>query len=168
MLQVKMPYYPKVEAYSMETTFGAVEVSCPKLYETPLDGMTILRVDLLECLRDIVGDNCLMYRDLFYKLVAGSTETQAEHIELFESFYRRFEKFTAYVNNLYYYGESTIPLIPRVLNELRDVINANADASAQLLNNSGGKYLVHTHDYLYYGFKKVVAVPEVKGSLKIC
>lgn len=110
----------------------------------------------------------MMYRDLFYALVAGSCKTVDEHITLFESAYRRYTQFTCYVNELYYYGESTIPLVPRVLNELRDKVNTYCAEITSVLEANGGKFLMHTHDYLYYSFKSNMPVPEIKGSIAIC
>ncbi|MCM1219035.1 MAG: hypothetical protein NC548_31520 [Lachnospiraceae bacterium] len=165
---VKMPYYPKIAASCMETTFGALEISCPLLYETPIDGLCIVRVDLLECLRDILGENCMMYRDMCYKLVSGSCTTQQEHIEIFSSAYRRFSRFTKYVNDVYYYGESDIPIIPRVLNPVREIIEKYRDTVMNILVQSGGKFLTNTHDYLYFAYKGTTAPPVMKGLTVIC
>lgn len=167
MSQVKLPYYPKVEATCCETTFGAVEITCPKIYEKPLEGLRIVRVDLLECLRECFGDNCFIYRDLLYKLVAGSC-SKAEHIELFASFYRRYENITAFVNDLYYFGETEIPIIPRTLQKVRDMIIEYRSTITPLFENAGAKYLVETHDYIYYAFKGNNVVPDVKGVTVIC
>ena len=52
--------------------------------------------------------------------------------------------FTGYVNELFYYGESSIPLVARVLNELRDKINKQKDSVTELALSAGGKYLLHT------------------------
>ncbi len=168
MSQVKMPYYPKIEASCVETTFGAVEISCPDLYDKPIEGMRILRVDLLECLREDFGDNCMLYRDMLYKLVSGSCKTQSEHIEIFASAYRRFHQFALFVNQIYYYGETNIPIVPRVLNPVRDTINVHCDKVTEELTLAGGKFLTHTHDYLYYGFKGDTSLPELKGAQVIC
>jgi hypothetical protein len=165
--QVKIPYYPKVEAHTHETTFGATEVSCPQIYETPLSNIHIVRVDLLECLRDVLGDNCFIYRDNLYKLLAGSC-TKEEHVELFASYYRTYKGVTTYVNNLFYYGETDVPIIVRTLEPLRDKINEYRDVMIKLLTDSGGKYLLHTHDYLYYGFRCTNNIPDVKGLKVIC
>lgn len=168
MSQVKMPYYPKIEASCVETTFGAVEISCPNLYDKPIEGMRILRVDLLECLREDFGDNCMLYRDLVYKLVSGSCKDQKEHIEIFASAYRRFHKFALYVNQIYYYGETNIPIIPRVLSPVRDSIDSYRKEVTEELTLEGGKYLTHTNDYLYYGFKGSGDIPTLKGASVIC
>lgn len=143
-------------------------MSCPTLYDTPIDGMSIAKIDLLECLRGVLGDNCMLYRDMYYKLVSGSCSTQAEHIEIFASAYRRFRQFTEYVNNIYYYGETNIPIIPRVLNPIRDIIDDYKSSVMTTMSAVGGKFLMNTHDYLYYSFKNNCEIPEMKGLLIIC
>lgn len=134
---------------------------------TPLNGIRIARIDLLECLRSTFGDNCFIYRDLLYKLVSGTGNKQ-EHLELFASFYRKYVGITEYVNQLYYFGESDIPIVPRVLQEVREVINDYRSEVAKQFESAGGKYLLHTHDYLYYAFKGNNSIPEVKGLTIIC
>ena len=166
--QVKLPYYPKIVAQRKETTFGAIEISCPEVYEVPIDGMRVVRVDLLECLREVLGDNCFVYRDLLYKLVSGSCTSKEEHLDLFQSYYRRYAGITAYVNDLYYYGESEIPIVPRVLQEVREKINFYKNYVTNEFLTSGGKFLVDTHDYLYFAFKGTTVVPNVKGISIIC
>lgn len=165
--QVKLPYYPKITAQCNETTFGAIEISCPNVYETPITGLRIVRVDLLECLREDFGDNCFVYRDVLYKLISGST-SKNEHLELFQSYYRRYAGITAFVNEIYYYGESEIPIVPRVLQRVRDMINNYREEVMLQLQESGGKFLVHTHDYLYFAYKGNTVIPNVKGVTIIC
>ena len=48
MLQVKLPYYPHVIATYKETAFGAIEVNPADVYDTPIEGIRILKIDLLE------------------------------------------------------------------------------------------------------------------------
>lgn len=168
MLQVKLPYYPHVIATYKETAFGAIEVNPADVYDTPIEGIRILKIDLLESIRSCVGTNCMLYRDLLYKLVAGSCDSMEEHLLLFESSYRRYSVFTGYVNELFYYGESSIPLVARVLNELRDKIDKQKDSVTELALSAGGKYLLHTHDYLYFGYKGNVTIPSIDGSSVIC
>lgn len=165
--QVKLPYYPKIVAQCNETTFGAIEISCPKVYESPIDGLRVVRVDLLECLREELGDNCFIYRDMLYKLLSGSC-SKVEHLELFQSYYRRYTGIMQFVNELYYYGESEIPIVPRVLQRVRDMINSYREDMMVLMQSSGGKFLVQTHDYLYFAYKGNTMVPDIKGVTVIC
>lgn len=167
MSQVKLPYYPKIVATCFETTFGAIEITCPEIYETPIEGLRVVRVDLLECLRESFGDNCFIYRDLLYKLVSGSCNKD-EHMELFASFYRRYENVTAFINDLYYFGNTEVPIIPRTLQKVREMIDSNRTEMLSLFENAGAKYLVETHDYIYYAFKGNNVVPDVKGVKIIC
>lgn len=130
--------------------------------------MRIARVDLLECLRELFGDNCMLYRDMFYKLVSGSCATQSEHIELFASYYRRFKTVMLHINELYYYGDTDIPIIPRTLNPIRERITDYYEEVVGQFERAGGKYLLHTHDYVYYAFKGNNEIPNVKGLKVIC
>lgn len=164
---VKIPYYPKEMATVTETTFGAMEISCPQIYETAIKGKVIVRIDLLECLRPIWGDDCQIYRCLLYKLVSGSC-SEEEHKMLFASFYRRYKYITKYVNNLYNYGEKEIPIIRRALNPIRERITEYRESMLEEFNNAGGKYLVSTHDYVYFAFVPGVEIPDIKGVKIIC
>lgn len=164
---VKIPYYPNVQAVLTETTFGAVEISCPTIYDTALPNKVIVRVDLLECLRSVWGDDCQIYRCLLYKLVSGSCD-DSEHRQLFASFYRKYKPITAYVNNLYNYGEKNIPIIERTVVPIREMIDAYRAEVAELFATKGGKYLTTTHDYVYYAFVPGATLPELKGIKVIC
>ena len=75
---------------------------------------------------------------------------------------------TEYVNDIFYYEESNIPIIPRVLNHMRDTISDYREQIGKIMENSGGKYLIHTHDYLYYAYKGTNKIPEVEGLCIIC
>ena len=167
MLPIKIPYYPHVQATLTETVFGAVEISCPEIYETALTNKIIVRVDLLECLRPLWGDNCQIYRCLLYRLVSGSC-SEDDHRKLFASFYRKYKPITAYVNNLYNYGEKQIPIVERTLSAIRELINTYREEVMLELSAKGGKYLVATHDYLYYAFTPGVVLPNIKGAKVIC
>lgn len=164
---VKIPYYPNVQATLTETTFGAVEISCPEIYETALKNKIIVRVDLLECLRPIWGNDCQIYRCLLYKLVSGSCSEDV-HRKLFASFYRKYKSITLYVNNLYNYGEKDIPIILRTITPIRELINNYRQEVMDVCSSCGGKYLTATHDYIYYAFVPGASLPNIKGVKVIC
>ena len=144
-----------------------MELNCPEVYEKPINGMRVVRVDLLECLRESLGDNCFIYRDLLYKLLSGSCSRE-EHVKLFQSYYRRYQGVTSFVNEIYYYGESEIPIIPRVLQTVREALDAYRESVVTALSDAGGKYLTITHDYVYFAFKGNNQVPDMKGIKIIC
>ena len=164
---VKIPYYPHVEATMKETNFGAIEITCPQIYETAIKGKVIVRIDLLECLRPIWGDDCQICRGLLYQLVSGSCPDDV-HKKLFASFYRKYKNITIYVNNHYNYGETTIPIVERTLHPIRNIINSYKDDIDEMMSSSGGKYLTTTHDYIYYAFVPGSELPDIKGAKIIC
>lgn len=139
----------------------------PKLYETPLVGKVIVRVDLLRCLDTVWGTDCQIYRKLLYKIVSGSC-TEEEHRQLFASYYRKYNKITNYVNNQYHYGETNVDIIVRTIGPIRELINEHWIKVSTELSNAGGKFLCTTHDYIYFVFKPGVTIPDMNGVKIIC
>lgn len=88
--------------------------------------------------------------------------------DVFASYYRKYKKITEYVNNIYYFGDSSIPILERSILPLREQVNKYRDETLQYLDNVGGKYLVQTHDFLYFAFNSQAKIPEIKGAKKIC
>ena len=122
---------------------------------------------MLECLREVLGDECFICRDLLYTIVSG-TDSQYDVNSVFASFYRKYPNMTGYVNDRYFYGDNAIPILERCVLPLRERINDYREKMMQILHNAGGKYLVQTHDYLYYAFVVKSAIPDVKGVTVIC
>lgn len=167
MLQVKLPYYPKIEATMSETKFGAIETTEPKIYDRPINGKIIVKVDTLDCLRELLGDECFICRELLYTILAG--EHQIYNCEeVLASFYRKYSKITEYINEKYYYGDESVPLLERAVLPLREKVNDYYSKVVEQLSNSGGKYLLHTHDYVYYAFNTSAKLPDIKGAEIIC
>ena len=44
-------------------------------------------------------------------------------------------------------------------------INKQKDSVTELALSAGGKYLLHTHDYLYFGYKGNVTIPSIDSVL---
>ena len=112
MLPIKLPYYPKIEATCRETRFGAMEISVPTVYDKPVAGKVIVKVDTLECLRELLGDDCFICRELLYTILAGEHEFYDVN-DVFASYYRKYKPVTAYVNEKYYYGDASVPILER-------------------------------------------------------
>ena len=167
MLPVKLPYYPKIEATMRETRFGAMEISVPEIYDKPVSGKVIVKIDCLNCLRELLGNDCFICRELLYTILAGEHPLYNVN-DVFASYYRKYANVTAYVNDMYYYGDDSIPILERCILPLRDKVNTYKDDLFQLLNDSGGKYLISTHDYLYFAFLPNAKLPEIKGAEIIC
>lgn len=164
-VQVKLPYYPGILAISKETSSGVQEINIPDIYNKPLpNGKVIVRVDLLEALRDIFGDSAFIYRDCVYKVIAYNDNLN----DLFASYYRRFPTFRAYVNEVYAFGDNSVPIIDRVVNPLREKVKENGVSVYETLYNMGGKYLLRTHEYLYFAFNTKPNVNCIKGAVCIC
>lgn len=150
-----------------ETRFGAQEISTPNIYDKPVAGKVIVKVDCLNCLRDILGDDCFICRELLYTILAGQ-HPDFDVNDVFASYYRKYKKVTEYVNEKYYYGDESLPILERSILPLREKVNTYRDEMFQLLNNSGGKYLVQTHDYIYFAFIENAKLPDIKGAEVIC
>lgn len=167
-LPVKLPYYPAMSATQTETRFGSLEISCPEIYESPLpNGKKIVRYDLLTALIPIWGSNCFIYRDNVYKIVSGSCKDDAEHYELFASYYRRYKDIRRYVNDLYYYGNREVPMVVRALAPIRTLLTEHQVEMFSKLKEWGGKHLVTTHEYLYFAFVPGMDLPNWEG-IKVC
>ena len=168
MLQVKLPYYPKIEATGHATSFGVMEVEESKVYNKPLpNNKIIVRVDALDCLRDLLGDEPFICRELLYSVVAYA-DTKYDPQKVFASYYRKYKKVTAYVNESYIYGNDEIPLFERTMLPLRSKINAYKDDTRKKLEGMGGKYLVESKDFLYYAFNVKPDVTDLRGACIIC
>lgn len=167
MYKVKLPYYPKVESLATETRFGALEITTPTIYESPLDGAKIVRIDALECLRPVLGDECLDSRGTVYTIVSGTGDIHAYRQRLSEC-YKKFPKVTTFVNDVYEYGESDKPLDTQVSERLMEIVNAYLREMIQKFDNAGGKYLVSTHLYTYFKFAPIAVLPDISGVKVIC
>lgn len=99
-----------------------------------------------------------------YKVLSGEDHS---HV-VFASFYRKYKGITKYVNSMYYYGDCTIPIVDRVLTPLREMIDSYSTEMYSTLDAAGGKFLVKTHDYLYFSFNSIDKLPELEGVEVIC
>lgn len=139
----------------------------PKIYEVPLQGRVIARVDKLKCLINVLGSECFVYREYIYNILSGGNESYDLN-KMFASIYRRYPKVSEYVSNLYYYGDASIPIIDRCIKPLREMVDNYGKHMYETLTSYGGKYLVQTHDILYFSFLKDDKIKELKGVDIIC
>ena len=166
MLGQKAAYYPDIILITTETRFGAKETNYPTLYDSPLPGKTIVKVDTLDILKDIWGTTILMSRDKVYRLVSGNISDES-YRKLLCSYYMKYSSFCNYVTDKYIFGDKNIPLIRRIIEPARDIISLHTEEVCNTLKNSGGKFLMVTHDYVYYSYNHD-NIPELRGMTKIC
>ena len=150
-----------------ETRFGVPELSCPNLYDSKIKNKIIVKIDLLRCLDSSWGKECQIYREPLYKLLAGSCSIE-EQRTLLSVCYRRYPKITEFVNNLFYYGDTEVPILDRVVGEIQSTITEYKDRVSALVSDKGGKYLTYTHHYLYFAFNYMPDLSELEGVSFIC
>lgn len=166
MYQVKLPYC-RIMATMSATPFGVQEVDCPKVYDKPIPNKVIMRVDALEILHDRFDDSCFICRDILYALFSGSKGFYNCE-DIFYSYYKKFASFRRVINDAYYYGNDSIPLFDRVVYPIRSELDKHKLEISDQLKNSGGKFLLNTHDYIYYAYPVGATIPDVIGGTKIC
>ena len=164
MSQVKLPYYPQIQAIMSVSPFGVQEINLKDIYNHPIPNKTVVRIDLLESLRDTLGDACMFNRDILYRMCSGGDNCEA----LLLSYYRKFRTVRSLVNEQYFYYDDTAPINDRIFKSLREIINAYGAEVMDKMEASGGKYLVSTHDFVYFAFNLSMPVPVVKGGTLIC
>lgn len=145
------PYYPRVELTQSVTRFGAIESSNPTLYKSPIQGKIIYEIDTLTALQEIWGANILQARENVYKIVSGSCSDD-EYRLLLRSYYRKYAAFTNYINGAFLFGDRATPEIERIVIPARRLIDAYADNVMAQLRETGAKFLMHTHDYIYCAY----------------
>jgi len=167
MSSIKLPYHPELESQVHVTRFGVSEITTPLVYETPVAGKILVRVDLMEALREVLGDSALHARSTTYSLVSGNCDDETLQRRM-ASYYRKYAKVMSYVNDVYDKGSIEQPLITQVLDDLRDRISKYTERVSSVMDDSHGKYLVTTHLYSYYAFVNKDNIPELRGLKFIC
>lgn len=147
----KALYYPQITIHQNVTRFGAIETNYPQLYASPIDKRVICRIDTLESLKDIWGENILMSRELTYSLVSGNCSDEQYH-KILQSYYVKFASFTNYVNYTFLFGDTNIPAIKRLIDPIRKIIDDYTEELLEEIKNTGGKFLMRTHDYIYCAY----------------
>lgn len=164
-LQVKLPYYPNILAVVSETNTGVQEISIPEIYNKPLaNGKIIVRVDCLRCLDNVFDNAAFIYRDIIYNIIAGKGDT----CDAVSSCYRRFKEFREYVNNCYFFGDDSVPIVDRLVDPMRESVNDYMSQCKQMLSAMGGKYLITTHSYVYFAFNNKPNIDNIKGAITVC
>lgn len=146
------------------TPFGAIE--SPTILETIKGRTQVYRVDLLVALKKIWGNWITEHRNLLYKVVSGSC-TDTELRQGLKFFYLRSTSFGNCVNQAYYFGDQTIPLLVRVVRPAREAIQNYYESMVRLTYSTGGEIIGLDKDYLYIQLREG-GIMEVEGGEHIC
>lgn len=155
MLSRKAVYYPKIVYAETTTAFGALESSCPDLYDKPISSrpnLCIVKLDALASLREIWGNNILQARPFLYELVSGNC-SNARMYELIQSLYQKYSAFANYVTEVILFGDTNVPEVTRLFAPVRSMIDSYAMSSINMGKACGGKFLLRTHDYVYLAYE---------------
>lgn len=163
---VKLPYWPGEKVEVTQTRFGNQEISKPHLYDTAIPGKHIVRIDLMECLRPILGSNCLYARKRLYDFISGNSDDETRR-KLLAHYYRKHKDITLYINELCLYGEEDVDLLETVQANLKQTIDEYTRKVMSTLDAMGYKYLVTTHNYLYYASRSTIEL-SLLGAEIIC
>lgn len=106
---------------SVTTPFGAVENTAVRDLAKMTPGSC--RIDLLTSLQAIWGATITNKRDMLYRLLAGSL-TDTELHSYLKYFYLRYPAFANYVDNAYYFGDTEISFIQRVIGPARERVES--------------------------------------------
>lgn len=166
---VRATYYPSLTLTIGETRFGSKKLLAPSNpYVCPLKNKKrIIRVDALECLRNIWGDSILLNRENIYKLVSGDTDDKT-YRKLLCSYYRSHSSFSNYISYVMLYGDRNVPFITRFTHSVRDYIQSYIQSVEEVVySTSGSKFLLYDHEYLYYAIVQSCDVSALKGVVEI-
>ena len=160
---VRATYYPNTMLTIESTRFGMPKTLNISLYQKPIAGKTIVKIDLLQCLADIWGDNVLFDRKRVYQLVSGDGISTKDYKRILTSFYKRFAAFANYCDDCYYFGDLSKPLHARFLEPLTQRISTERE----IVHSYGGKFLAESEGYMYVAFPKRSQPTSMKGVCDI-
>lgn len=163
--QEKATYYPNILLTLSETRFGSKKLLEPSNpYVEPLTNKKVLvRIDMLECLRDIWGSSILIGRDNIYRLVSGDTDDDT-YRHLLCTYYKTHSSFANYVDMIMIFGRRDIPFIERFVRAVRDYLDDyGAKVEATVKTYNGSKFLLETDEYRYYAVSPYCDLSSLRG-----
>lgn len=131
------------------------------LYDNPLEGKKIVRVDALICIKKFWGRNILFDRELVFRLVSGDCDDRLYRKTL-KSVYKRFRDFADYADDKLIFGDPKESDITKIIKPVRTAINEQIQNTERLLSAAGGKFLVCSKDYVYFAFLHD-NIPQLEG-----
>lgn len=167
MSSIKLPYHPEIVAQAHVTRFGVLEITTPLVYESPIKDKTLVRVDLMEALREEWGDSPLHARNTTYSIVSGNCDNDILQQRL-ASYYRKYAKVMSYINSVCESGSLEEPVIEQVIEDVHRLIGIYSKTVISAMEESHGKFLVTTHLYSYYAFTNRNNIPDLEGVKLIC
>lgn len=160
-------YYPNVMAYATETRFGAREIIPAGVYNKPIKNKVIIKVDLLECLRELIGNSCFINRELLYSVVSGS-DRRFNSRKALASMYRRCRGMTRYVNDAYFYDDVDEDFVTGVVRPLRDTLTEYTAKVRGIMLDHGFRPLLVEEDFIYFAAPSGTTIPKIEGIEVIC
>ena len=167
MFAVKLPYYPTATVMGYQTRYGMVEVDDPTIYDKPIAGRKLAKVDTIVCLDKLFGAMAVIHRNYLYDAVAGNM-TDSDIRCMICKFYRTLPAFRKIVNDKYFYADAGDELYDSVLKYVLGTYTSGAEQLACRYKTYGAKELLRTHGYIYYSLHKVSELPVEKGVTIIC
>lgn len=167
--QTKAIYYPNLTLQTTVTRFGSRKLLAPKNpYDKPLTNKKVLvRIDMLECLRDVWGYSILLARDNVYKLVSGDTSDD-EYRGLISSYYRTHAAFANYVDMVTMFERQDVPFITRFVTNVRGVLRTYGNKVDSVVGAYvGSKLLLEDNEYRYYAVEPICDLSSLKGVVYI-
>ena len=160
---VRAMYYPNTNLIIEQTRFGMPKTLNISLYQRPIEGKTIVKVDLLNSLSDKWGENMLRDRRRVYQLVSGDGVSDHDYRRILTSFYKRFAAFANYCDDCYYFGDVSKSLHARFLEPIHEYLNTERE----IFHCYGGRFLAESEGYMYFAFNKGMQPTGMKGVCEV-
>lgn len=162
----RVPYYPEIDAMYNETTFGIQEMTPKGIYDKPCPNHHIFRFDLLEALREHLGDSAMVYRDFLYNMISGAKGRNNSYIYS-SVLYSHFPSCRPWLHELVEFGDLEKSVSDRVITSMVECINKYEKALRKKYDMLYVKILTTTHCYLYIS-PRIDFAPEERGVVQIC
>lgn len=153
--EVRAMYYPGESLVVGQTRFGMPKTLNVSLYQKPVPNKIIVKVDIVDCLREMWGNGMLIGRNYVYQLVSGDGVDDNQYRDILTSCYTRFAAFANYCDECYYFGNQTLPLHERFLQPAQERIQKERE-----IVSSYGRFLAEDHGYIYLAFPAGSDIPE--------
>lgn len=158
-------YYPNLSLTVGETRFGSKKLLAPSNpYVTPLkNSKNLVKIDVLECLKNIWGSSILMNRDNIYKLVSGDTD-DVTYRKILSSYYKTHAAFSNYVDFIVMFGRRDVDFVEKFNQSVREYLNDYIEKiDKEVFTYGGSKFLLYDHEYRYYAVVPICTLENLEG-----